>query len=166
MGQTKKIVYYVISGLMIISMASCVNFKKYEQDEAAEIQKYLNDNPALNFELKPSGLYYLEITPGIGLPPSTHDTAFVFFSEKFLDGTIIFNTLVTEDTMAFPVNEGNLIPGFDEGITCMRAGGESLFLVPSKLAYGTTGDYSTISGYTPLLFDVKLLRIRRGSGEK
>ncbi len=157
---------YILSGLMMIFLASCINFKKYEQEEAAEIQKYLNDNPNLNFELKASGLYYLEVTPGTGLPPGTHDTAFVFFSEKLLDGTVIFTTLGTQDTLAFPVNEGNLIPGFDEGITYMKAGGESLFLVPSALAYGITGDYGTIPGYAPLLFDVKLMRIKRGPGAK
>jgi FKBP-type peptidyl-prolyl cis-trans isomerase len=48
----------------------------------------------------------------------------------------------------------------------MRAGGKALLLIPSKLAYGSTGDYYYVGGYTPLLIDVALVRVKPGSGKK
>ncbi|HBE43065.1 MAG TPA: hypothetical protein DDW27_18040 [Bacteroidales bacterium] len=48
----------------------------------------------------------------------------------------------------------------------MRGGGKALFLVPSRLAYGPTGNYYTIPGFTPLLFNVELVRVKQGPGKK
>jgi FKBP-type peptidyl-prolyl cis-trans isomerase len=42
----------------------------------------------------------------------------------------------------------------------MREGGKALFLMPSKLAYGSAGYYS-IPGYTPLLFEVDLVKVKK-----
>lgn len=163
-----KIMYYVIFPVsIIISLTSCLkSTKELEQEEAAKIQNYLIANPSLNFDLKESGLYYLEVETGTGLPANTHDTAYVLYTAKFLDGTELDSNVGTDDTLIFPVDEGYIISGFDEGVTYMREGGEALFLIPSKLAYGSTGDYYSIPGYTPLLFNVWLVRIKQGPGRK
>lgn len=163
-----KIMYYVIFPVsIIISLTSCLkSTKELEQEEAAKIQNYLIANPSLNFDLKESGLYYLEVETGTGLPANTHDTAYVLYTAKFLDGTELDSNVGTDDTLIFPVDEGYIISGFDEGVTYMREGGESLFLIPSKLAYGSTGDYYSIPGYTPLLFNVWLVRLKQGPGGK
>lgn len=146
------------------SLSSCLPSKReLEEEEEAKIEKYLNDNPSLNFELKESGLYYLEMTKGTGLPATTHDTAYVFCTSKLLDGTEIDSNVGTTDTLIFPINEGTRIKGLDEGVTYMRVGGEALLLIPSRLGYGSTGDYYHIGGYTPLLFEVSLVRVKPGT---
>ena len=152
---------------MIISLSSCLrSAEDFEQEEIVRIQQYMADNPDLNFDLKESGLYYLEVDTGTGLPANTHDTAYVIYTGKFLNGTEIDSNVGTDDTLIFPVNEGYVLSGFDEGLTYMRGGGKALFLVPSKLAYGSTGNYFTIPGFTPLLFDVWLVRVKPGPGKK
>jgi FKBP-type peptidyl-prolyl cis-trans isomerase FkpA len=166
MIQKKEMMYYLIlSGIILISLASCDKTKKYEQQEASEIQAFLASNPSLDFELKTSGLYYLEVEKGSGLLPMTHDTAYIFYSAKFLDGTLLDSNVGTADTLIFPVNEGYLIKGFDEGITYMREGGKALLLTPSKIAYGPDSYYD-IPGYTPLLFEIELVRVKAGPGKK
>ncbi len=62
---------------------------------------------------------------------------------------------------SYLVAEGYLIAGFDEGILYMKEGGKARFLIPSSLAYGP-GGYYTIPGYTPLLFDVELVKVAPG----
>jgi FKBP-type peptidyl-prolyl cis-trans isomerase len=57
------------------------------------------------------------------------------------------------------------VAGFEEGVTYMREGGIAKFLVPSGLAFGPYGTYS-IAGYTPLLFDVELIKLQKFSGRK
>ena len=151
----------LLAAVLILSLVSCEPGKKYEKAEEAEIQDYLSNNPTLAFELKPSGLYYLPVQVGTGIKPVKSDTAWVKYTGKFLDGTVFDTNVGKSDTLMVPVDEGWLIPGFDEGITLMNKGGKAMLLIPSSLAYGPTG-YYIISPYTPLLFDLELVRVKKG----
>jgi peptidylprolyl isomerase len=155
-----KILFVV---LPLIGATSCKSPEaKFEEEEAAMIQEYLTKNSTINFEAKESGLYYYEGVTGTGLSPMTGDTAWVFYSLYLLNGLMVESNAGTTDTLSYIVNKGILISGFDEGVMYMKEGGKSLLLMPSKLAYGARGSYS-IPGYTPLLFDVQLVKVRRGT---
>jgi FKBP-type peptidyl-prolyl cis-trans isomerase FkpA len=162
----KRTMYFIILiDMIMILLASCNSREDLELQEALEIQTYLTNNPTLNFDLKGSGLYYLEVKTGTGLLAKTHDTAYIFYTAKFLDGTIANTNVGTVDTLIAVVNEGFFIKGFDEGLTYMREGGQSLLLTPSRLAYGPTGNYYNISGYTPLLYFVELIKVKPALGK-
>ncbi len=152
--------------LMIIMLVlfSCNPARQYEKDEQAAIDSYISQNPGIDFELKPSGLYYYDMQLGTGRTPVAHDTAYVMYTAKFLDGTVFDSNVGTTDTLIFAVDEGWMIPGFDEGVTYMKSGGKALLLVPSSLAYGASG-YYPIGGYTPLLFEIYLARVAQGPGK-
>jgi len=155
----------LLSVLILITLDSCNHKTKNNDDqEFSDIQYFINNHPEINFELKPSGLYYNEVIKGHGLPAQTHDTAYAFFSLKFLNGTVLQSNFNTIDTLIFSVNEGIFIRGFDEAITYMSEGGESLIIVPSSLGYGSAGRSGYIPGNTPLFFDIVLARIKRGPG--
>jgi hypothetical protein len=128
--------------------------------EDGMIKEFINNNLSFPFQLKSSGLYYLDLLIGTGPAPATHDTAYVKYTGKFLDGTVFDSNDDIADTLIFPVNEGYLIAGFEEGITYMKEGGIALFLMPSKLAYGPEG-YYIIPGYTPLLYRVALVKVKK-----
>jgi FKBP-type peptidyl-prolyl cis-trans isomerase len=155
----QSILLLLVTALML-SLGSCDPAKKYEKREKAEIQNFLNNNSNLNFELKPSGLYYLEVLTGTGRTPVLHDSAFVMLKVKFTDESVYYTNEGTKDTLVFPVAEGALIYGLDEGITYMKEGGKATLLVPSSLAYGASGNGYGIPGYTPLLYDVQLVRVK------
>ncbi len=148
--------------ILLLSLESCDPAKKYEKREKSEIQNFLNNYAYLNFELKPSGLYYLEVLAGTGRTPILHDTAYVMIKVKFTDESVYYTNEGTKDTLVFPVAEGALIYGLDEGITFMKAGGKATLLVPSSLAYGSAGNGYGIPGYTPLVYDVELVRVKPG----
>ena len=99
-----------------------------------------------------------------GCTPVAHDTAYIFYTGKFLNGNIFDSNVGTKDTLVFPVGENYMIQGYDEAITYMKEGGKALILIPSSLAYGPTG-WCTIGGYTPLLFEIYLVRIAKGPGK-
>lgn len=122
------------------------------------IHQYIIENPTLSFQLKTSGLYYLDLKIGSGPAPVLHDTAYVRYTGKFLDGTIFDTNAGSADMLKFPVGENLMITGFDEGILYMKEGGKALFLTPSKLAYGSSG-YYIIPAYTPLLWEVDLVKV-------
>jgi FKBP-type peptidyl-prolyl cis-trans isomerase FkpA len=152
-----------LTAVLVIALVSCNPASKYEKAEKESISNYLNNHPTDTFTLETSGLYYHQVLLGTGPAPVTHDTAYVVYTGKFLDGTV-FDSNVGEANLIFPVNEGVLIQGFDEGITYMKQGGKAQFLLPSKLAYGTQG-YYTIGGYTPLIYDVELVLVKPGPGK-
>jgi FKBP-type peptidyl-prolyl cis-trans isomerase len=149
----------VISTMVILFLGSCDPSKKFNKQEQEEIDKYLSDNSELAFELKPSGLYYYDVQVGTGIMPAISDTVYLFYTGKFVDGTVFDSNVATKDTLILPIGEGWLIPGFDEGIQYMKVGGKAMLLIPSDLAYGTVGR-GPIPGYTPLLFDVELLKVK------
>jgi len=152
----------ILTVVFMVALVSCNPSKKYEKEEDAKIQDYLNSNTNLNFVLKPSGLYYMEVVPGSGRLAVPHDTAYVMFTGKFLDGTAFTTNIGTTDTLIIPVAEGYLLSGFDEGITYMKAGGSATLLFPSRLGYGASGYYPYIDGYTPLIFDINLVKVKAG----
>ena len=59
----------------------------------------------LDFVQKPSGLYYLETLAGTGTAPVAHDTVYVVYTGKFLNGTV-FDTNVGGNQLVFPIGEG------------------------------------------------------------
>jgi len=67
----------LLTGLILFLVSSCDLTKKYEEQEAQKIDKYLSEHPDLDFTLKQSGLYYLDITVGTGEQPVAGDSAFV-----------------------------------------------------------------------------------------
>jgi FKBP-type peptidyl-prolyl cis-trans isomerase FkpA len=159
---SQTILMLLAAGL-ILSLVSCDPSRKYEKQEKDSINNYLSDNFNKDFELKPSGLYYLEEVAGTGEAPAAGDTVYVQYTGSFLDGTV-FDTNVGKADFSFPLGVGYAIYGFDEGIGYMKTGGKSLFLIPSKLGYGASGNYY-ISGYTPLLFEVTLTGVHKGAGK-
>jgi peptidylprolyl isomerase len=159
-----QIIFSALASLFLITAVSCDVSKKYEKEEAESIQSYLSQNSNLNFELKASGLYYLEIEEGIGELPATGDTAQVRYTGMLLNGSIFDSNIENPDPYPVPVKGGTTIAGFDEGISYMKPGGKSLLLVPSSLAYGDRGTY-WIPGYTPLLFEVEVISVIPGPGK-
>lgn len=170
-----QLIVVSVSIVFMISLVSCDPAKKYEKEEASKIQDYRANNNSLNFDLKGSGLYYLEIQEGTGIAPVGHDTVYIKYTGKLLDGSVFDTNVGTSTFLIFPVGEGWVIPGFDEGVAYMKAGGKAMFLIPSSLAYGAQGSsyaydpyygyYQAIPGYTPLLFDIELVKVIHVTGK-
>jgi FKBP-type peptidyl-prolyl cis-trans isomerase FkpA len=164
--ETGKFMFFATMFLTLLT--SCNIRDKLEKEEQEKINSFLSENPNLNFQMKASGLYYLDVVAGTGKQAETHDSAYVFYNMKLLNGTVFESNVGTHDTLVFAVNEARLaVKGFDEGIMYMKEGGQSMLLVPSDLAFGEVGvsKASSIGGYEPLLFDVYLVRIKKHSSK-
>jgi FKBP-type peptidyl-prolyl cis-trans isomerase len=151
-----RLIIQLTAVMMMLSLVSCDPTKKFEKKEKEQIQEYLSQNSTLNFVKKPSGLYYLEVVAGTGISPVRTDSAYVKYTGKYLDGTVFDSNVTTGKLYGFIV--GQNITGFDEGVTIMKQGGKATLLIPSILGYGAVGTYG-IPGYTPLLFDLELIKV-------
>ncbi|MFI8380302.1 FKBP-type peptidyl-prolyl cis-trans isomerase [Leeuwenhoekiella sp. NPDC079379] len=119
----------------------------------AEITTYLETNE-LTATRTNTGLRYITKTEGTGASPTVSSRVVVEYKGYFLDGRTFDQSNPTAEFSA-----GGLIPGFTEGLLLMKEGGESTFLLPALIGYGTSGAGSSIPGNTVILFDVKLLEV-------
>jgi FKBP-type peptidyl-prolyl cis-trans isomerase len=97
-------------------------------------------------------------TPGTGAEVKTGDTVTVNYTGALAsNGTIFESSLDSGQTATFGLDQ--VIKGWTEGIPGMKVGGTRRLLIPSALAYGTSGAGSSIPPNADLVFDVTLVKI-------
>ena len=108
----------------------------------------------------PSGLKYVDLILGTGplVKPGDHVT--VTYVGKLIDGTK-FDASADHGNGTFDYVQGvtGLIPGWTEGVSTMKVGGERKLIIPPQLGYGQQGAGDVIPPNATLLFDIKLVSI-------
>ena len=105
----------------------------------------------------PSGLIFLEVTPGTGAQPKASDTVKVHYHGTLRDGSV-FDSSVERGTPAqFPLDR--VIPCWTEGVQKMKVGGKSRLVCPAEIAYGERGAPPKIAPGAALAFDVELIEV-------
>ena len=61
---------------------------------------------------------------------------------------------------SFPLGEGQVISGWDQGVAGMKVGGRRRLTIPPELGYGARGAGGVIQGGETLVFVVDLLGVR------
>jgi len=144
----KYILYFAGMAVLLLSFGSC---KKTDQQAAKDrqtIEDYVKTNN-LQGNFTASGLYYVITQAGSDSRPTNSSTVTVDYKGTFLDGSVFDQgTNVT-----FPLYQ--VIQGWQEGIPLIGAGGKIILIVPSGLAYGSSGRGS-IPPNSVLRFDVTL----------
>ena len=60
----------------------------------------------------------------------------------------------------FPLGQGRVIPGWDQGVAGMKVGGRRRLVIPPHLAYGDRGAGGVIGPGETLIFVVDLVDVR------
>jgi peptidylprolyl isomerase len=107
----------------------------------------------------PDGLKYVDLKVGKGALPQAGQTVRVHYVGWLLDGTKFDSSRDRNEPFTFALGEGQVIPGWDEGVKTMRVGGLRRLIVPPKLGYGDQGAGDKIPPGATLVFEVELLGI-------
>lgn len=112
-----------------------------------------------NVVTTPSGLKYIDIKEGDGATPQTGQTVVVHYTGTLEDGTKFDSSRDRNRPFSFKLGVGQVIKGWDEGLSTMKVGGRRELIIPSELGYGARGAGGVIPPNATLIFDVELLRI-------
>ena len=63
-------------------------------------------------------------------------------------------------TFSFPLGQGRVIKGWDQGVAGMKVGGRRKLTIPAKLGYGDRGAGADIKPGETLVFVVDLLNVK------
>ncbi|WP_201987423.1 FKBP-type peptidyl-prolyl cis-trans isomerase [Hymenobacter rubidus] len=129
-----------------------------KKDDAV-LQDYIKKN-GLNVQKTPSGLYYQVLKPGTGAKPTSGQTVSVNYLGTLLSGKEFDSSAKAGKPIDFPIGQGAVIPGWDEGIALLNKGSKAILLIPSSLAYGTRGSGEAIPANSPLRFEVELVDVQ------
>jgi peptidylprolyl isomerase len=106
-----------------------------------------------------SGLQYVDIEEGTGATPQSGQTVVVHYTGTLQDGTKFDSSRDRDRPFSFRLGAGQVIRGWDEGISTMKVGGRRQLIIPPELGYGARGAGGVIPPNATLIFDVELLRI-------
>ena len=99
-----------------------------------------------------------DLVVGTGATAAVGDTVTVHYVGTFTNGTKFDSSYDRGQPFPFRLGAGQVIAGFDQGVTGMKVGGKRRLTIPPSLAYGSTGQGS-IPPNTTLVFEVDLLSI-------
>ena len=129
-----------------------------QKEEADKIEEYILEK-GITVDPTESGLYVVVTEKGSGPKPEQGDKVKVHYTGTLLDGTKFDSSRDRGQPFEFPLGQGRVIRGWDEGIAMLNVGSKATLIVPSKLGYGERGAGNNIPPFAPLVFDVELIDI-------
>ena len=118
-------------------------------------------SPAAQWITTGSGLKYQDVVVGKGPVPKPGDDILVNYTGRFTNGKV-FDSSLSPGRKPFELHlgRGDVIKGWDEGLSTMHVGGKRKLIIPPDLAYGQRGYPGVIPPNSTLTFDVELLKIK------
>jgi FKBP-type peptidyl-prolyl cis-trans isomerase FklB len=140
--------------------------KKQEEMKAASStnkvagKKFLDDNAKkAGVKTTASGLQFKVLKEGSGAKPKEDDVVETEYRGTTIDGKEFDSSQKNGGPVSFPVN--GVIKGWTEALQLMPIGAEWEIYVPAELAYGDEGAGEDIAPGSTLIFNVKLLSIKK-----
>ncbi|MFA0413440.1 FKBP-type peptidyl-prolyl cis-trans isomerase [Vibrio renipiscarius] len=150
------IIIFVLAGFFI--------YRTWTNHKAADVnfqqgQAFLLENGAKQgITTTESGLQYEVLHKGEGdVHPTTANKVKVHYHGSLIDGTVFDSSVDRGEPIVFGL--GQVIKGWQEGLTYMTVGDKFRLFIPSTLAYGKGGT-GPIPGSATLIFDVELIEIQ------
>jgi FKBP-type peptidyl-prolyl cis-trans isomerase len=108
-----------------------------------------------------TGLRYIIQKPGDGISPRPGDSVSVLYVGALLDGTVFDKQLDPAHPLAFRVDRGAVIDGWNQILKLMKLHEKRLVIIPAALAYGSRGRPPAIPRDAVLVFEMELVDVSR-----
>lgn len=107
-----------------------------------------------------SGLQYIIVKKGNGAKAETGKKVTVHYTGFLENGSVFDSSVERGDPIQFPLGQGRVIAGWEEGIALMNEGDKLRLIIPYNLAYGEAGRPPSIPAKAKLTFDVELINVQ------
>ena len=107
-----------------------------------------------------SGLQYWEIRVGPGEVAKEGSHVRVHYTGWLTTGKKFDSSVDAGTPFDFTIGNGEVIKGWEEGVTGMKVGGKRQLRIPPGLGYGADGYPPVIPPDATLIFDIKLLGVQ------
>ena len=107
-----------------------------------------------------SGLLIEDLIVGSGATAGPGQRVSVHYTGWLTDGNKFDSSKDRGQAFMFSLGRGEVIRGWDEGVSGMKVGGKRKLTIPPDLGYGTRGAGGVIPPNATLLFEVELLAVR------
>lgn len=141
-------------------------FRTFEGSRAARIAEERAaaeealEKVAAGFDKTESGLRYQMIVKGDGKKAEKGKIVAVHYKGSLENGQEFDNSYKRKKPIEFPLGQGHVIEGWDEGISLLQVGDKARFVIPSYLGYGERGAGGVIPPNATLIFDVELMDVK------
>jgi peptidylprolyl isomerase len=106
-----------------------------------------------------TGLQYIDQTVGTGPSPQKGQKVTVHYTGTLENGTKFDSSKDRGTPFTFTIGVGQVIKGWDEGVSTMKVGGVRKLIIPADLGYGSRGAGAVIPANATLHFDVELISV-------
>ncbi|MFN0118263.1 MAG: FKBP-type peptidyl-prolyl cis-trans isomerase [Elusimicrobiota bacterium] len=151
-----KNIFYVVSLFLILgsNFSYAETKKKVEPTKAVSMEKKMDKTVSTA-----SGLKYVDVKEGDGVSPQKGQVVTVHYTGTLADGKKFDSSLDRAQPFQFVIGVGQVIKGWDEGVSTMKVGGKRKLIIPANLGYGDRGVGNIIPANSELHFDVELLKV-------
>jgi FKBP-type peptidyl-prolyl cis-trans isomerase len=109
-------------------------------------------------EKAPTKLVTKDLVPGTGAVVKSGQQLVVnYVGVLYTNGKEFDSSWKSKTTFPVTIGQGQVIPGWDQGIPGMKVGGRRELIIPPDLAYGASGQPPTIPPNSTLIFVVDVL---------
>lgn len=113
-----------------------------------------------DYQTTDSGLKYAILKKSDGEKPQSGQTVAVHYSGWLPDGKNFDSSYKRNKPFEFMLGQGQVIRGWDEGISLLKKGEKAQLVIPPELGYGQRGIPGVIPANSTLIFDVELVDIK------
>ncbi|MEQ9262767.1 MAG: peptidylprolyl isomerase [Owenweeksia sp.] len=113
----------------------------------------------VDFKSTSSGLKYKILKKGDGKQAVKGSKVAVHYRGSLVNGQVFDDSYRRKQPITFQIGVGQVIPGWDEGISLLQEGDEARLVIPPDLGYGSAGAGGVIPPDSWLIFDVTLVKV-------
>ena len=157
-----RLIFFSLTLTIISCSQDNIEFNRTKQEQLQldikRIEGYISENNLDGFLSTERGLYYKLLRDGNSIFPISGDTLSVEYIGKFLDGSE-FDRSNTDQPFEFVLGMGQVIEGWELGLTKIDEGGSGILIIPSGMGYGQSSSGS-IPENSVLIFRIDLVDVR------